>query len=116
MFEGLSGLANLMKNAQQLQSRAQEMKARLSQLRVEGTAGGGMVKVEVTGEQTISAVHIESHLLEGGDRELLEDLLAAAVNQGLQHAREAAALEMSSLADGLGIAGLGEALSRFGVK
>jgi DNA-binding YbaB/EbfC family protein len=115
MFSGLSNLASLMKNAQQLQGRAQEMKQKLAAVRVTGTAGAGMVQVEANGEQSILKVSIEPSLFESNDRELLEELVAAATNQALELAREAAATEMATLAEGMGIPGLQEALSRFGL-
>ena len=115
MFQGLSNLASLMKNAQQIQGRAQEMKDRLASVRVEGSAGGGMVKVEATGDQRITAIRIEPGLFDSGDREMIEDLVASAVNQAIEHSREEAAKEMANLADGLGIPGLEDAFSKFGL-
>jgi DNA-binding YbaB/EbfC family protein len=91
------------------------MKQRLAAVRVTGTSGGGMVRVEATGEQSIISVSIEPSILESNDREVLEDLIVAATNQALELAREAAAAEMAALADGIGIPGLQEALSRFGM-
>lgn len=115
MIKGLANLASLMRNAQEIQAKAAEMRERLSALRVEGTAGGGMIRVDVTGEQKVVGVHIEESLIQGGDRELIEDLLVSAMNQALDQSRDAAAEEMSQLAGGLGFPGLNEALSKFGL-
>ncbi|WP_437205177.1 YbaB/EbfC family nucleoid-associated protein [Planctomicrobium sp. SH664] len=112
MFQGLSNLAGLMKNAQQMQARAQELKQRLGEVQVSASVGGGMVRVEATGDQKITSIHVDPSLLD--DREMLEDLLLSGVNQALEQAREAAATEMSKLAEGLGIPGIEDALSRFG--
>ena len=115
MFKGLSNIAGLMKQARDIQSRAAEMKDRLSQLRVEGTAGGGMVVAEVSGDQRLLACRIEPSLLASGDRELIEDLVTAAVNQALDRSREAAAEEMQRLAGGFDLPGLKETLSQMGL-
>lgn len=113
MFKGLSNLASLMANAGELKEKAGEMKERLAAVRVEGSSGGGMVKVEATGEQKLIGITIEDSLLESGDKEMLEDLIVTATNQALDLAKQAAASEMSQLAGGLGIPGLDDALSNF---
>ena len=115
MLKGLTNFANLLRNAHELQARADEMRGRLAALRVEGAAGGGMVRVEMTGEQKVISINIEQTLVQSGDREMLEDLLASAVNQALEHARNAATEEMSNLAGGLGFPGFEEALAKFGL-
>lgn len=115
MFKGLSNLASLMANAGELKAKAEAMKERLAALRVEGTAGGGMVRVTASGEQRILAVTIEESLLADNDKEMLEDLVLSATNQALELAKQAAATEMSDLAGGMGIPGLDEAFSRFGL-
>ena len=115
MFKGLSNIAGLMQQAREMQSRAVEMKARLSELRVEGTAGGGMVAVEATGDQRITACRIEPSLVSSGDREMLEDLVLSAVNQALEKSREAAAAEAQNLVGGLDVPGLGAALKSLGL-
>ncbi len=115
MFQGFSNIAGLMKQAREMQSRAAEMKERLAQLRVEGSAGGGMVTAEAAGDQRVTACRIEPSLLSGGDRELLEDLILSAINQALDKAREAAANEMQSLAGGIDLPGMKEALANLGL-
>jgi DNA-binding YbaB/EbfC family protein len=115
MFKGLADIAGIMRQAREIQARAAEMKERLSQLRVEGTSGGGMVAVEATGDQRLTACRIEPSLFESGDRELVEDLVLAAANQALDKAREAAAAEMQNLAGGLDLPGVSEALENLGL-
>ena len=115
MLEGLSKLAGLVRSAQQVQERAQEMKERLAALHVEGASGGGMVRVRASGDQRILSLHIEPSLLESGDQELLEDLILSAVNLALEESRELAAREMANLAEGLGFPGLEDAFSRLGL-
>ena len=108
----VSHIASLMKQAQEMQGRMAEMQEDLARLRVEGSAGGGMVTVEANGQQKILAVRVEQSLLESDDREMLEDLLVAATNQALEKAREAAGQEMSKLTGEINIPGLNEALSK----
>lgn len=115
MFDQLKNLGNMMQQAQQIQGRMKEAKEKVSELRVEGIAGGEMVRVEATGDMKIVAVHVEQSLLETQDRELLEELVAAATNQALQKAKDAAASAMSEVAGEMNIPGLGDALSKFGL-
>ncbi|MEW4489202.1 YbaB/EbfC family nucleoid-associated protein [Thalassoglobus sp. JC818] len=114
MFKGLSNLASLMANAGQIQEQAEEMQARLRERRVEANAGGGMVRVEMSGDQKVTSIQIEQSLFDSGDKEMLEDLVLSATNQALDLAKQAAAEEMSGMASGLGIPGLGDALAKFG--
>ncbi|MFV0443722.1 MAG: YbaB/EbfC family nucleoid-associated protein [Planctomycetaceae bacterium] len=115
MFKGLSNIAGLMKQAQEMQGRAAEMKERLAQLRVEGTAGGGMVTVEAAGNLRLLSCRIDPALVAAGDREMLEELVVAAANQALDKAREAELAEMQSLTGGLNIPGLSDTLKDFGM-
>jgi DNA-binding YbaB/EbfC family protein len=118
MFGALGNIASLLKNApemmrqmREMQGRAEELKEQLSKVRVEGSAGGGMVRVEANGHLKVVNVSVEETLLSAADREMLEDLLVAATNQALEKAREALTAEMSKLAGNLPISDM---LSRFG--
>ncbi len=73
------GLGNLMKQAQQMQANMEKAQQELAQIEVVGQAGGGMIKVTMTGKHDVKRVEIEDALFED-DKEMLEDLLAAAVN------------------------------------
>ena len=115
MFKGLGNITGMMQQARELQEKMAAAKEKIGELRVAGYAGGQMVRVEVTGDLRILSVNIEQSLLEMQDREMLEDLVAAAVNQGLQKARDAAAREMSEIAGGMNIPGIQDALSKFGL-
>jgi DNA-binding YbaB/EbfC family protein len=114
MFKGFNNVANLMKQAREIQGRTAEMKGRLAEIRVEGAAGGGMVVVEASGDQKITACRIEPTLMSSGDREMIEDLVVSATNQALDKAREKAAEEMQQLASGFEFPGLSEALEQLG--
>jgi DNA-binding YbaB/EbfC family protein len=80
-------LAALLAKAKEMQSRLADMQRDLAQRRVEGAAGGGMVTVVATGDLRILEVRIEPSLVAGGDREMLQDLVAAAVNAALANAQ-----------------------------
>jgi DNA-binding YbaB/EbfC family protein len=104
-----------MKRAQELQSRMSDMQAALEQLRTTGTAGGGMVTVEVSGKLQLLSVKIEPTLLTSGDAEMVEDLVLAATNQALDKARAAAAEQMSQVTGGLELPCMQDMLSKFGI-
>lgn len=116
MFKGLSGLAQLMRQAQNLQGKVDEIQGKLSELRVEGSAGGGMVTVEADGQQRLTACRIDPAILSGGDAELLEELVISAVNQATEKARAAAASEMTGALGGIELPGLDDALSQLPVS
>src|SRR5260370_39656349 len=103
-----------MKQAQEIQGRMKEMQESLRRLKVEGTAGGGMVTVEMNGQQQLLGCRIEPTLFESGDREMVEDLVTAAVNQALEKVKQSANDEMTRLAGGMDIPGLSDVLSRLG--
>jgi DNA-binding YbaB/EbfC family protein len=115
MFKGISNFASILKEAQQIQGRAQEMQAKLGQVRVEGSAGGNMVVVEASGLQRILGVKIEPALLKDADVEMLEDLLVSATNQALDKAQQAAADEMAKMTSSLQLPGLSEMMSKLGM-
>ena len=113
MFKNLSNLSSLLKQAQHLSSRMQELSAELKSQRTEGIAGGGMVRVEINGAQEVLAVRIEPALFEQHDREMVEDLVTAAVNQALAKSKQMHAEAMRSLGGGMELPGLEEAMARF---
>ena len=115
MFKGLGQLASLMKQAQQLQGRMKDMQEILRKLKVEGTAGGGMVTVEMNGQQQLLACRIEESLFASHDRELVEDVVVAAVNQAMEKVRQTTAEEMSKITGGMDVPGLSNALSEMGL-
>ncbi len=115
MLKGLGNIATLMKQAQDMQGRMNELQDNLGQLRVQANAGGGMVTVEASGQQRILSCRIEQSLLESGDREMIEDLVVAATNSALEKAKESAKQEVTKLAGEVDIPGLGDALSKFGL-
>ena len=122
MLGNLGDIASLLKQApemfrqaQEMQQRMGEMRENLGKIRVEGAAGGGMVKVQASGQQKILSISVEQSLLQSDDQEMLEDLLVAAINQALDKARDVATEEMSKLTGDINIPGLTDALSKFGL-
>ncbi|HIM80749.1 MAG: nucleoid-associated protein [SAR202 cluster bacterium MP-SInd-SRR3963457-G2] len=96
---------NMMRQAQRLQAQLQKIQEELETLTVEGTAGGGVVKVVMTGKQVVESVSIDPEAAE--DVDLLQDLVAAAVNDAFTKTQELASEKMGPLAGGLNIPGLG---------
>ncbi|MCH2113993.1 MAG: YbaB/EbfC family nucleoid-associated protein [Pirellulales bacterium] len=110
----LKGLGNLMKQAQEMGGKMQELSAELKTKRVLGSSGAGMVEVEANGLGEVLAVRIDPTLMEKQDRELLEDLLPAAFNAAQDKAKQIHAQHMQSLTGGLSIPGLSDALGQLG--
>ena len=100
-------LQALLGKAQEMQGRLTAVQRELAQRRVEGSAGGGMVRAMVSGELRVQEVHIEPELLAQGDREMLQDLVAAAVNAALQNAQRMVQEEMQRVAGGALFGALG---------
>ncbi len=96
------GLGNLLKQAQQMQADLQRAQEELANLEVEGVAGGGMVKVQMTGRHDVRRVCIDPSLF-GDDKEMIEDLVAAAVNDANRRVEQASKERLSGLAGGLGL-------------
>lgn len=114
MFKGLANLAQIMKQAQEAQSRMGELKERLGRLTVEGAAGGRLVTVEMNGHQEVLGCRIDESLLRPEDREMVEDLVVAATNEALRKVKEAAAGEFSQLAGGMDLGAMKDMLGGLG--
>jgi len=91
---------NMMKQAQALQANMQKAQAEIANLEVTGESGGGMVKVTMNGKHDVKRVQIEPAVI-GEDREMLEDLIAAAFNDAVKKAEQRSAEKMSGLMAGL---------------
>jgi len=100
------GLGNMMKQVQQMQAKMQQMQDELAKLEVEGTSGGGMVKVVSNGKNEIVSITIDPEVVDKDDVEMLQDLIAAAVNQARQKVQEVQQEQMSSITGGLNIPGM----------
>lgn len=91
----------MMNQIQKLQEQLQETQARLAEETVSVTAGGGAVKVTVTGDQRLRSIEIDPELLKDADVEMLQDLILTAVNSGLDKSRDLASERLGPLASGL---------------
>ena len=117
MLKGFGNLANLpglIKQAQEMGGKLQQINAELKAKKVTGAAGGGLIEVDANGLGEAIAVRIDPSLIEKQDRELLEDLLPAAINAAQQKAKELHAQSMQSLAGGFNLPGLSDALGGLG--
>jgi DNA-binding YbaB/EbfC family protein len=90
------GMGNLMKQAQQMQANMEKAQAELANVEVTGQAGGGMVKIVMTGKHDVKRVSIEDALFED-DKEMLEDLIAAAVNDAVRQVEKTSQDRMSGM-------------------
>ena len=97
----MKDLGDLMKQAQGLQAKMQEIQEKIAALEVEGAAGGGMVKIVLNGKGYAKAVAIERALLKEDEGEVLEDLIAAALNDAKAKLETASQEEMKNLTAGL---------------
>nr|VFJ48582.1 MAG: hypothetical protein BECKDK2373C_GA0170839_102217 [Candidatus Kentron sp. DK]VFJ49063.1 MAG: hypothetical protein BECKDK2373B_GA0170837_102226 [Candidatus Kentron sp. DK] len=98
------GLGNLMKQAQQMQASLQKAQEELENMEVVGQAGGGMVNVTMTGRHDVRRVTIDPVLFEE-DKDMLEDLLAAAVNDAVHKVEQNSKEKLSGLTEGLSLPG-----------
>ena len=112
MFKGLGNLASMMRQAQQMGGKMQEVQQELQAKRVTGSAGGGMVSVEMNGLGDVIKVEIEPSLIEQGEREMIQDLAAAAFNQGKEKTKQLYTEAMQSLTSGMDVPGLNDAIEQ----
>ncbi|PPR34004.1 MAG: Nucleoid-associated protein [Alphaproteobacteria bacterium MarineAlpha6_Bin5] len=93
----------MMKKAQEMQKKMQEMQESLSSLEVEGTSGGGMVKVVMNCKNEIKKIDIDQSIINKDEKEVMEDLVVAALNDAKTKAEEKSQEEMKKLTGGLGL-------------
>lgn len=105
-MKGIPNMGNLMKQAQQFQTKMAKLQEELGEKRVEASSGGGMVTVVVNGRQEILSINIDKEVVNPDDLEMLQDLILAAINDGLTRAKDMVNEEMSKLTGGLNIPGI----------
>ncbi|MGD1926852.1 MAG: YbaB/EbfC family nucleoid-associated protein [Paracoccaceae bacterium] len=102
MLKGLGDMGKLMKQAQEMQAKMAEATEKMAELTAEGSAGAGMVKAVASGQGEVKSLTVDPSLLESAeDKEVLEDLIVAAVNDAIKQAREAGQAEMAKVTEGL---------------
>jgi hypothetical protein len=116
VFKGLGNLASLLRHAHGISGRMGEMAERLKSQRTKGVAGGGMVEIEINGVGQAMRVHIDAVLIESRDREMLQDLVRAAVSDANQKARQLHLEAMHEMTGGISVPGLDDLLSQLGAS
>jgi nucleoid-associated protein EbfC len=102
----MTGLGDLMKQAQRLKAEMDRIQAEAGAKTAEGSAGGGMVTAVANGRGELLSIRIDPEVAAGEDREMLQDLVTAAANDALRKAREMLAQEVARVTGGMGIPGL----------
>jgi DNA-binding YbaB/EbfC family protein len=100
MFKG-GGLGGMMKQAQKMQEDMQKAQAEIATMESIGEAGGGLVSVTINGAHECKRINIDKSLLEDDDKDMLEDLIAAAINDATHKMAEASQSRMSGITDGM---------------
>ena len=96
------GMGNLMKQAQEMQEKMQKIQEEIAETEVTGEAGAGMIKVTMNGRHDVSRVNVDPSVMEE-DKELLEDLLAAAVNDAVRKVETSSKAKMEEVTSGLNL-------------
>ena len=102
----MKNMQQMMKQAQQLQRRMTELQEELESATVEATSGGGVVTVVVSGKMIVESIRIDREVVSPEEVEMLQDLVLAAVNEGLNKAQEMAQSRLSAITGGMKIPGL----------
>jgi len=106
MLKGLGGLgdmAKMMKQAQEMQGKMAQMQDDLENIMVEGVSGAGLVKATATAKGELKGLNIDPSIFNGDDKEVVEDLILAAIKDAQGKATERAQAEMSKMTEGLGL-------------
>ncbi|HYA92482.1 MAG TPA: YbaB/EbfC family nucleoid-associated protein [Thermodesulfobacteriota bacterium] len=100
------GLGNILKQAQEIHSKISQLQEEMAGKKVEASSGGGMVNVVMNGKQEVLSIRIDPEVVNRDDVEMLQDLIAAAVNEAIRKSQEMMAEEMKKVTGGLSIPGL----------
>ncbi|GMW03720.1 MAG: hypothetical protein AMXMBFR84_48540 [Candidatus Hydrogenedentota bacterium] len=103
---GLGDMANMMKTAMEMKGRMEQMKEQLANETVEASSGGGMVKVVMTGKMQLVSLEIDPEIINKDEKEMLETLVRAAVNEGVEKVQAVLQSKMREVAGGIDIPGL----------
>lgn len=102
----MGGFGNLMKQAKHMQEEIERAQSEIAEMRVEASAGGGMVTATVTGQGELANLKIEREVVDPDDVEMLIDLIIAAVQEAQSNAKEAAQQKLGPLTQGLNVPGM----------
>lgn len=103
---GFGNMKNMMKQAQKMQADMARVQKELEEKEVEATSGGGAVHVIVSGKLELKKLEIDQEAIDPEDKEILEDMILGAVNEGLRKAQEMASSEMQKVTGGLSLPGM----------
>lgn len=103
---GGGNMAKMMKQVQRMQADMGKLQEQLSEMTVEATAGGGAVKMVISGKQEVKEIVLDPEILNPEEQEMVQDLLVAAFNEALRKSQDLAAQEMSKITGGLKVPGL----------
>lgn len=103
MFGKLGDMGNLFKQAQEMQKKIEDIQANFDNVFVEGTAGGGLVKVTMSLSKIIQSIEIDPSLIKAEEKEILEDLVMTACNDATKKAEEKSSQEMQQVTGGLNL-------------
>ncbi|MFT7109874.1 MAG: DNA-binding YbaB/EbfC family protein [Psychrobacter glaciei] len=98
------GMGNIMKQAQKMQEKMAKVQEELANAETTGESGAGLVKIVMTGRHDVKSVSLDDSLMEE-DKEIIEDLLAAAVNDAVRKIEEASSSKMGAMTEGMGLPG-----------
>ncbi|MBD5627616.1 MAG: YbaB/EbfC family nucleoid-associated protein [Desulfovibrio sp.] len=102
----MRNMNDILRQAQVMQNKLAKLQQEMAELTYEAASGGGMVKAEVSGKQELRKLVIDPKALEGGDVEMLQDLILAAVNEASRIARESMEREMNAISGGIKLPGM----------
>ncbi len=102
----MKGLVDLMKQAQKIKAKMEELQEEMASKTIEASSGGGMVRVVMNGRQELLSLHIDPEVVDPEDLEMLQDLIVAAVNEGIRRSQQLWAEELKKLTGGLPIPGI----------
>jgi DNA-binding YbaB/EbfC family protein len=100
------GMAQLMKQANQMQMKMKKTQEDLAKREFEGTSGGGAVKAKVNGDHFLTNLSIDPEVMKAGDVEMLQDLILTATNDAIKNAKDISQKEMEKITGGMGIPGM----------
>ncbi len=102
----VKGFGNILKQAQEMHAKIAQLQEEMAKKTVEASSGGGMVNVVINGKQEIVSIRIDPEVVNREDVEMLQDLIAAAVNEAIRKSQEMMTEEMKKITGGLSIPGL----------
>ena len=103
MFKGLGDMAGMMAKAKEMQAKMEEMQSRVEEMEASGEAGAGLVTVRVNGKGVVTALDIDASIFQPSEKEVVEDLIIAAIKDAREKADRMAQSEMAKMGEDLGL-------------